>query len=223
MLATSLSTVALISASCSSSCRRRASTRKTASSRTRSISAASHSPVPAISPSAFSRSSAIRAVSRALSSSVRSATLSRSLASAPSRASSATRRMASTRLRWRSSLGLAAGGVVGLICCRFPLFGSSVGLVPALPPADLGIERQLGRFLRSLGGPILGAAATRLRIGLRQQDRWLTMLDRLGGDDHLLDIGALRDVVHHLQQRLLDDGAQRAGTGLPVQGAVRGG
>ena len=60
-------------------------------------------------------------------------------------------------------------------------------------------------------------------IRLGDQHRRLAVLDRLGGDDDLLDVGALRDVVHHVEQRLLDDRAQGARAGLAVDGQLGGG
>src|SRR5439155_11297349 len=42
-------------------------------------------------------------------------------------------------------------------------------------------------------------------LGLRQQEREAAGADRLLGDDAFPDVGTFRDVVHHLEERLLDD------------------
>src|SRR6478609_8568188 len=58
-------------------------------------------------------------------------------------------------------------------------------------------------------------------LGLRQEERQATLADRLLGDDAFPDVGALRDVVHHLEEGLLDDRAEGAGAGLPLEGDLR--
>src|SRR4051812_18033967 len=60
-------------------------------------------------------------------------------------------------------------------------------------------------------------------LGLGQQQRQPAGSDRLLGDDAFSDIGAVRDVVHHLEQRLLDDGTQRPRAGLAVECDLRRG
>jgi hypothetical protein len=57
-----------------------------------------------------------------------------------------------------------------------------------------------------------------VELGLGQQQRQAAGADRLLGDDAFADVGPLRDVVHHLEERLLDDRAQRPGAGLAVEG-----
>src|SRR6185369_8645504 len=58
-------------------------------------------------------------------------------------------------------------------------------------------------------------------LGLGQQEREATVPDRLLGDDAFADVGPLRDVVHHLEQRFLDDRAQGTGPGLALEGDLR--
>ena len=67
-------------------------------------------------------------------------------------------------------------------------------------------------------------AATRLGVlALGQQHRRLAVVDRVAGDDDLLHVGPLGDVVHHLEQRLLHDRAQSTRAGLAVERQPRGG
>ena len=80
---------------------------------------------------------------------------------------------------------------------------------PTLPRAPLGPD-----------GAARPPAAARLGVlALGQQHRRLAVVDRVAGDDDLLHVGALGDVVHHLEQHLLDDRAQGAGAGLALERA----
>src|ERR1700675_2224018 len=97
-----------------------------------------------------------------------------------------------------------SGGPPGggeLICCWFLCF-----VAARRRGARDGFRS--GRLLDALDRLRLrGAAAARFRVvGLGDQDRWLATLDRLGGDHDLLDIGSFGNVVHNLEERLLDDG-----------------
>src|SRR5829696_8956844 len=72
---------------------------------------------------------------------------------------------------------------------------------------------------RGLGGEpllVVRLVDALVDIRFREQQRRPTVADRLLGDDALADVGALRDVEHHLEQRFLDDRAQRSGAGLAV-------
>src|SRR5579859_478311 len=57
---------------------------------------------------------------------------------------------------------------------------------------------------------------------LAEQQRVGLALDRLGGHDHLADVGARGDLVHDVEEDLLDDRAQAASAGLALRGAGRG-
>jgi len=48
-------------------------------------------------------------------------------------------------------------------------------------------------------------------------------LDGLRGHDDLPDVGARRDLVHHVEEHFLDDRPQPAGPGLPLRRAFGGG
>src|SRR5579884_1904545 len=57
-------------------------------------------------------------------------------------------------------------------------------------------------------------------LAARQQQRRLALGDRVGADDALAHVAARRDLVHHLEQHLFDQGAQAAGAGLVLQRAL---
>src|SRR6478735_874553 len=65
------------------------------------------------------------------------------------------------------------------------------------------------------GGLLLAA------LGLaRDEGRGDVVLDDLPGDDHLGDVAPRRDVVHHVEEDLLDDRAQAAGAGAALEGRL---
>src|SRR6478609_5251148 len=65
------------------------------------------------------------------------------------------------------------------------------------------------------GGLLLAA------LGLaRDEGRSDVVLDDLPGDDHLGDVAPRRDVVHHVEEELLDDRAQAAGAGAALEGRL---
>src|ERR1700716_4000769 len=57
---------------------------------------------------------------------------------------------------------------------------------------------------------------------LREEERLHAALDRIAGDDDLPDVRARRDLVHHVEEYLLDDRPETAGTGLPFRRALGG-
>src|SRR5436309_8162236 len=56
---------------------------------------------------------------------------------------------------------------------------------------------------------------------LREEERLHAALDRIAGDDDLADVRARRDLVHDVEEYLLDDGPEPAGAGLPLRRALR--
>ena len=76
-----------------------------------------------------------------------------------------------------------------------------------------------------LGGLLLDQQVVVLAGGEadRLQQRELLLEDHLLGDLAASDVGARGDLVHHIQQHVLHDGAQAAGAGLMLEGLACGG
>src|ERR671924_1118661 len=72
--------------------------------------------------------------------------------------------------------------------------------------------KSLGRF-----GPLLSRL---LRSGLGDERRLKLLLDRVPGHDALLDVTSGRQLELHIEQRLLENRAQSACTGLALEGLV---
>src|SRR5712671_5308180 len=89
------------------------------------------------------------------------------------------------------------------------------------PEALSAVRRALGGFA-ALREPlrVVRLVDALVDLGLRQEERQPTIADRLLGDDAFPDVVPLRDVVHHLEERLLDDRAQGPGAGLALEGDV---
>src|SRR5262249_9391857 len=83
-----------------------------------------------------------------------------------------------------------------------------------LPVDGWSRESRLS-FLKSMRPPCSGSG----RLGglLVEDDRLLLVGDHLLGDEHFLDVGLRRDVVHHVEHDVLHDGAQSAGARLPFE------
>src|SRR5437867_13322593 len=52
---------------------------------------------------------------------------------------------------------------------------------------------------------------------LREEERLHAALDRIAGDDDLADVRARGDLVHHVEEYLLDARSKPAGAGLPFR------
>src|SRR4051794_15799635 len=104
--------------------------------------------------------------------------------------------------------------------------------LPATLPADTWVSRR-GSRPRSSVAPLARPPPDRARwrgpsgglllldLGLaRDQGRGDVVADDLVGDDHLGDVTARRDVVHHVEEDLLDDGAQPPGAGAALHRLV---
>src|SRR5205085_9822341 len=56
---------------------------------------------------------------------------------------------------------------------------------------------------------------------LREQERLRLTIDRVRGNDHAAHVAARRDLVHHVEEHVLDRRAKSARTGLTLRGAAR--
>src|SRR5207247_3767355 len=80
------------------------------------------------------------------------------------------------------------------------------------PPTERG--DALGRFFYWCGFVVRDA------LGARDERRLQMLLDRLLRDHALGDVTSRRQLEHHVEQRGLDDRAQAARTGFPLERLV---
>src|SRR5215208_3023260 len=97
---------------------------------------------------------------------------------------------------------------------------SGMASAPLMAASDPGRDRGPGSgALAALGEPLLVIRLVDALVDVRlgQEERHPALADRLLGDDALANLGPLRDVVHHFEERLLDDRAKRPGPGLAIE------
>src|SRR5213592_3754189 len=132
---------------------------------------------------------------------------------------------------------VSPGGRIRCSCDSTTVFGarSVIATVAAsarmifwvIPGAGFFCGRSRGDAKYSFGiQPMLGAAGfvalEHELLVLAEEERVGLALDRFGGHDDLPDVGPGRDLVHHVEEDLLDDRPQAAGAGLPLRRAGRG-
>ncbi len=77
------------------------------------------------------------------------------------------------------------------------------------------VATRLGRLFGELVEVVLGRSRA-----TRHERRLLTARDRLLRQDALRDVGARRELEHHVEEGELDDRAQAAGAGLAREGVL---